>query len=74
MPLGAHTSPRMNARRETRNLEPFEKNWTWQGVTAEVSGPTKLPLSNFTRPLTWTVTGAAARTSAFRPTFKLQNV
>jgi len=72
--LGAHTTPRTAARRETRNFVPLEKMRTWHGVIDEVFGPTKLPLSNLVSPVTFTVTAAAARMAAFRPTRRLQNV
>jgi hypothetical protein len=74
LPFGAQTRPSTDALRDTRTLLPLEKIRTSQGLTAGLSGPTRLPLSNLIAPTTWMVTGPRARSCPLRRTVRLQNV
>jgi hypothetical protein len=71
--LGAQRIAVMWALREMRTLPPA-KTRTSQASSELVSGPTVLPFSSRTLPITLIVTGPRARTRAFRPSLRLQNV
>ena len=72
--LGAQRIAATSALREMRTRVPFAKICTWHGLTADVSGPTLLPLSNLIEPTTRIVTGPRASSWALRCKVKLQNV
>jgi hypothetical protein len=72
--LGAQRSAATSALREMRTRVPFAKICTWHGLTADVSGPTLLPLSNLIEPTTRIVTGPRASSWALRCKVRLQNV